>query len=205
MSTKTGVAAIADEVVTDIQKEAEAIILAAGNQAKETLRIAKGQVDQMYHTAIAEATEKAEAEKRKIASVAEVEARNRLLQVKEDLVDKAFEEALVKLKIYAQTEGYHAYLLNLIESIARKMRQRALVVKVNAKDKDWLTQDILKSTSKKVMVELRVSEETQDYIGGCLVQSEDGKIVFDGTLDNRLVELKPELRARIANTLFGEE
>lgn len=205
MSTKNGVAAIADEVVGDIQKEAEAVILAAQNQAKESLRVAKEQADRTYHAALEEAKVKAEAEKRKIASLAEVEARNRLLQVKEDLVDQAFEKAFVKLRAYSKTEEYHIYLLKLIEEIAKKMEQKVLVVEVNAKDKGWLTPDMLQRLSKKLHVEFRVSDQTQDYIGGCKVQSEDGKIVYDGTLDNRLNELKPELRAKIAKTLFGEE
>jgi V/A-type H+-transporting ATPase subunit E len=205
LSTKSGIAAIADEVIGDIQKEAEAIISAAETQAKETLRVAKEQADQTYHAALAEAKEKAESEKRKIASVAEVEVRNHLLQVKEDLVDEAFEKALVKLKNYAQTEEYHTYLLKLIEAIAKKMDQKVLVVEVNAKDKGWLTQDMLKNVSKKLHVELKISSQTQTYIGGCKIQSEDGKVVYDGTLDNRLAELKPELRAQVAKNLFGEE
>jgi V/A-type H+-transporting ATPase subunit E len=205
LSTKSGVAAIADEVVGDIQKEAEATISVAENQAKETLRVAKEQADRTYQAALAEAKEKAESEKRKIGSVAEVEVRNRLLQVKEELVDEAFEKALVKLKNYVATEEYHSYLLKLIEYIAKKMDQKVLVVEVNAKDKGWLTQDMLKSVSKKLHVEFRISDQTMDYIGGCRIQSEDGKVVYDGTLDNRLAELKPELRAQVAKTLFGEE
>jgi V/A-type H+-transporting ATPase subunit E len=205
LSTKSGVAAIADEVVGDIQKEAEAAILAAETQAKETLRAAKEQADRTYHATLEEAKVKAEAEKRKIASLAEVEERNRLLQVKEDLVDETFEKALVKLKEYAKTEEYHSYLLRLIAEIAQKMEKKVLVVEVNSKDKAWLTEDMLKDASRKLHVEFRISEQTQDYIGGCKVQSEDGKIVYDGSLDNRLMELKPELRVKTAKTLFGEE
>ena len=94
MSAKSGVVAIADEVIGDVQKEAEAIIVAAENEAKETLRVAKEQADKTYHAILSEANQKAEGEKRKIASVTEVELRNRLLQTKEDLVDEAFEKAL---------------------------------------------------------------------------------------------------------------
>jgi vacuolar-type H+-ATPase subunit E/Vma4 len=51
---------------------------------------------------------------------------------------------------------------------------------------------------------LRLIEKTSEYIGGCIIQTEDGKIIFDVTLDNRLEELKPVLRVEIAKTLFGE-
>ncbi len=204
MSVKTGVSAIANEVIGDVQKEAESVILAAENEAKETLRVAKEQANQTYRAIVDEAKGKAEAEKRKIASVAEVEVRNRLLQTKEELVDAAFEKALVKLKSYVETEDYRKYLLKLIEEIAKKMDQKVLVVEVNSKDKGWLTEDMLKRASKKTHTELKLSEQTENYIGGCKVQTQDGKIVYDGTLDNRLEELKPELRAAIAKTLFSE-
>ena len=205
MSTKSGVAAIADEVIGDVQKEAEAIISAAEKQAKETLRIAKEQADQTYRQILAESKDKAEAEKRKIASVTEVDIRNRLLQVKEDLVDEAFQKALAQLKEFVKTEEYHTYLLKQIEEIAKKMEQKILVVEVNSKDKAWLTVDMLKSASKKLHVEFKISKQTENYIGGCKLSSEDGKIVYDATLDNRLEELKPELRAEIAKQLFKEE
>ena len=67
---------------------------------------------------------KAEAEKRKIASVTEVEMRNRLLQTKEDLVDVAFEKAFVELKNFVETEDYHDYLLKLIQNAAEKIGQK---------------------------------------------------------------------------------
>jgi V/A-type H+-transporting ATPase subunit E len=127
-----------------------------------------------------------------------------LLQTKEELVDEAFEKALVKLKSFVETDEYQTYLVKLVEDIAKKMEQSALIVEVNAKDKELLAADMLKKTSKKLKVELKISEQTPNYLGGCKVQTQDGKIVYDGTLDNRLQELKPELRAQIAKSLFGE-
>lgn len=204
MSAKSGVAAIADEVIGDVQKEAEAIIASAQNEAKETLRVAKEQADQTYNTLLSEANQKSEAEKRKIASVTEVELRNQLLAAKETLVDKAFTKATQSLKAYVETDEYPHYLLKQLSSIAERMDQRVLVVEVNAKDKALLTPDALKKAGKTSKTTFTLSDQTPAMLGGCRVQSEDGKIVYDATLDNKLEELKPELRAHIAKTLFGE-
>ena len=204
MTVKDGLAAIAKDVVGDVQKEAETIILAAESEAKATLKSAKEQADKNYREKIGQAKLKAEAEKRKIASVTEVEMRNRLLQTKEDLVDAAFEKALVQLKNFAETDNYHDYLLKIIQNAAERIGQKNLIIQVNAKDKDWLTPDVLKRLSKKLHCEFKLSEKTGDYLGGCIIQTEDGKIIFDVTLDNRLQELKPVLRVEIAKILFGE-
>ena len=205
MSIKDGLSAITSEVLEDVQKEAEAIILAAENEAKETLKAAKEQADQNYQAIITQAKTKAEAERRKITSVTEVEMRNRLLQAKEDLVDVAFEKALVKLQDFVKTEEYHEHLLKLIEEVAKRIASKNLLVQVNAEDKTWLTQDMLNRLSKKLRRELRLSDETGDFIGGCKIQTVDGKITFDSTINNRLQELKSTLRVEVAKILFGKE
>jgi len=205
VSIKDGLSAITSEVLEDVQKEAEAIIIAAENEAKETLKAAKEQADQKYQAIINQAKTKAENERRKIASVTEVEMRNRLLQTKEDLVNTAFEKALIKLEDFVTTEKYHEYLLKLIEEVAERIGQKNLVVQVNAKDKAWLTQDILNLLSKKLHCELKLSDQTEDCVGGCKIQTVDGKITYDSTIDNRLQELKPALRVEVAKILFGKE
>jgi V/A-type H+-transporting ATPase subunit E len=204
MSSKHGISAIANEVIGDVQKEAVAIISRAENEAKELLKTAKENADQNYQQIVNQATFKIEAEKRKIASVTEVEMRNRLLQTKEDLVDAAFEKALGKLKAFVKTKDYREYLLNLIETTAKKIGQKDLVMQVNPKDKAWLTQDVLDRLSKKLHVALTLSDETEDCIGGCKIQTMDSKNIYDGTIDNRLQELKPTLRVEIAKILFEE-
>jgi V/A-type H+-transporting ATPase subunit E len=205
VSVKDGLAAIANEVLGDVQKEAEAAILAAKNEAKAALKVAKEQADQNYVTVMKEATAKVDGERRRIASVTEVEIRNRLLRAKEALVDAAFEKAVTELHHFVTTEGYHDYLLKLIEEVAGKISKKDLVVQVNAKDKAWLTQDTMNRLSKKLHRELKLSEQTEDFIGGCKIQTVDGKITYDSTIDNRLQELKPTLRVEVAKIMFGKE
>jgi len=205
MSIKDGLLAITNEVLDDIQKEAQAIILEAENQAKEALKSAKEQADQNYQAILNQAKIKAENERRKIASVTEVEIRNRLLQTKEDLVDRAFDTALAELKDFTTTKVYTDYLLKLIEQVAKRIDRKNLVIQVNAKDKTWLTPDVLNRLSKQLRCELTLSEETEEFIGGCKLQTADGKIAYDSTIDNRLQELKPTLRVAIAKILFEGE
>jgi len=205
VSVKVGLYAIANEVLGDVQREAEGIMISAENQAKETLKVAKEQAVQNYQALINKANAKAEGEKRKIASVTEVEMRNLLLQTKERLVDDAFDKALLKLKDFVATEEYRKYVLNLIKEVSQRIGQKNLVVIVNSKDKEWLTQDMLNRVSKKLNSEIKLSDQTEDFIGGCKIESSDGKITYDSTIDNRLKELKPTLRVEVAKILFEKE
>jgi V/A-type H+/Na+-transporting ATPase subunit E len=204
VTIKDGVSAIASEVLGDVQREAEAILLASENDAKETLKAAKEQASQTYEAIISQANSKAETEKRKIASVTEVEMRNRLLQTKEDLLDVAFEQARVKLEHFVKTSKYHTYLLNLIKDAYERIGQKKIVIQVNVRDERWLTQDMLKSLSNELNCDLTLSDKTGSYIGGCIIQTADNKVIYDVTIDNRLQELKPVLRGEIAKILFGD-
>ena len=64
---------------------------------------------------------------------------------------------------------------------------------------------MLNRLSKKLHCELKISDQTEDFIGGCKIQTADGKINYDSTIDNRLKELKPTLRVEVAKILFEKE
>jgi vacuolar-type H+-ATPase subunit E/Vma4 len=201
---KEGLSAIAREVLSDMQRETEALIRASEKDAKRILRAAKEDADKSYSAILDEATAKSEAEKRRMAALTEVEMRNILLQTKELLVDMAFEKAWTKLNAFIKTEGYHRHLLKLIESTAKEIGSKNLIITVNARDKAWLTKVQLSRLSKRLNSDLTLSDETGDYVGGCKIETLDGKIVFDNSIDNRLQELKPALRVEVAKILFGE-
>jgi V/A-type H+/Na+-transporting ATPase subunit E len=118
---KEGLEGIASEVIADVQKEAEIIILQAEKDSKEILKLAKDDSDKVYATIMAEAMAKASSEKRKINSKAEVEARNRLLQAKESLLNSTFEKAQIKLNKIVDSDAYHELLIGLIEEAAKKI------------------------------------------------------------------------------------
>ena len=205
MSIKDGLLAITNEVLEDVQKEAKAIILKAETEAKETLKSAKEKADLNYQNVIAQAKIKAKNEQRKIASLTEVEVRNHLLQTKEEIVEATFDKTINRLKKFTATKEYNDYLLKLIEQAAKQINRKKLIVEVNAKDKSWLKQVNLDGLSEKLGCKLALSDKSEEFMGGCKIESEDGKITYDSTIDNKLRELKPSLRVEVAKILFGNE
>ena len=203
LDVKNSVSAIASEVIGAAEKEAETVLLEAENEAKETLLIATAQADKARQEILNNANVKIASEKRKIASVTEVDMRNSLLQAKDDSVDDAFEKAFVKLGAFAASENYPNYFLKIVDDAAKKLGQKSLVLQVNAKDYEWLTKHALATLSAKLQLDLKLYEKTEDYIGGCKIHTVDDKIILDATLDNKIQELKPSLRVEVAKKLFG--
>jgi V/A-type H+-transporting ATPase subunit E len=206
MSTiKSGLAAIAAEILKDVQEEAEGTLSESEKEAKEILKTAKKEADHIYSNAIHGATSKASNERLKIQSLTEVEKRNRLLQTKEELVDLAFERAMKKIQDFTKTDEYHNLLIELIKRGTDKLPSGKILLKVNAADKKWLLEGNLKKISKGLKSDLELDPTTGDFTGGCALQTEDQKVQFDNTFENRLKHLRPTLRIQIAKILFETE
>jgi V/A-type H+-transporting ATPase subunit E len=204
MNVKEGIVVIASEVLEDVQKEAESLIANAEREAIKTLEKSKELADQAYLSIIKKAEATAQSEEKRIASLGDIEVRNKLLQTKEELVDKAIQKAIEKLEAFTKTDQYYNFLQKQIERVASGMNSKKLRIQVNGKDKMWLSIKKLEELSKKLGVELAIIEESPEFIGGCKIKTPDNNITYDGTIDNKIAELRLNLRSQIANMLFTE-
>jgi V/A-type H+-transporting ATPase subunit E len=204
-SIKKGLVAIATEILEDVKSEVQKIIRDAEKEAQEILEKAKEDAEKTYAELLADAQSKGEIEKRKMKSSTEVEVRNRLLRAKEELVNAAFDEALIRLNEFVQTESYHNHLLKLIQEAVKEIDSDTLVIYVNSKDREWLLNNNLDKLSGKLRVKLILTDETENCIGGCILKTPDGKMSYDNTFESRLQLLRPLLRIRVAEMLFGKE
>jgi len=203
-SVKEGLVAIASEILEDVKREAEKLVHDAERAAEEILRRAKENAEKIRGQLIAEAKRQGELERRKILSQAEMEMRTRTLQVKEELVNEAFQRALTRLKEFTQTEGYHACLLKLIQEASERVNSKDLVVYVNPRDRRWLLNVGLDELCKRFNKRLKLADETISCLGGCIIRSPDGRLSYDNTLEKRLERLRDILRVQVARILFGE-
>jgi V/A-type H+/Na+-transporting ATPase subunit E len=202
---KEGLKGIANEVLADVQKEAEVLVNKAKEESKETLRIAKDESDKIYALVMAEAVAKASFEMKKIDTKADVDARNQILVAKDALMQSIFEKAQSRLNQVVNEDKYKKFLLKSIEESAKKIGSEKLIVMINSRDKLWLTQKNIDIISKRLRVDLALADKTIPSMGGCKIQTIDGKIIYDNTFENRLEQLKPSLRPELAKILFQKE
>jgi len=204
-SIKEGLVAIANELLEDAKREAEKIIRDAEKRAEEILRKAKEDAEKTRGQLLAKAKDKGEIERKKILSQTEIEAKSRLLEAKEKLVNEVFSRALLRLKKFTQTEEYRVCLLKLIEDAVKRIGSNNLVVYVNSRDREWLMKEGLRKLCEKIDVKLKLADETLNCLGGCIIKTPDGKISYDNTFEERLKRLKHILRIKVAKILFEEE
>jgi vacuolar-type H+-ATPase subunit E/Vma4 len=204
-SISKGLSGIAKEVLEDVEKEAESIILEAGSQAEKILEEAEKEAGRRYRSIVKEGEEKKEAERKEKTILFEIETKNRLLQAQEKVIDEVFEKALNRLREYTSTREYQDCLSRLIVDACKKMNANKLVIQLNHNDYSAMTEERLKKLSKELGVKLDKSDKPINIVGGVVVKSSDGKIVVNNTFENRLNMLKSNLRVKIANILFREE
>jgi len=204
-SVSRGLSNIAKEILEDVEKEAETLILKAELQAKKILEEAEKEAEKRYKSIVEASKEKIEAERKEEDTLFEIEAKNRLLQVKEKIVDEVFERTLSRLREYVSTQDYENCLTRLIIEASKKINSKELIIQLNENDHRRLTEDRLEDISKEIGVKLVKSDRVIKCIGGVIVKSSNGKIVVNNTFENRLNMLKPVLRVKIAKRLFKEE
>jgi vacuolar-type H+-ATPase subunit E/Vma4 len=204
-SVSKGLLGIAKEVLEDVEKEAESIILEAGSQAEKILEEAEKDAGGRYKSIVKEGEEKIEAERKEKTILFEIEAKNSLLQAQEKVIDEVFEKASSRLREYASTKKYQDCLSKLIIDACKKMNADKLVIQLNQNDFSTMTEERLEKLSKELGVKLVKSDKPINVIGGVIVKSSDGKIVVNNTFENRLNMLRSNLRVKIANILFREE
>jgi V/A-type H+/Na+-transporting ATPase subunit E len=202
---KEGLASIADEILEDVKKESEKIIRDAETKAEEILRDAKTEAESTRSRILTEAKEKSELEQKKMQSLTQIEIRNMQLQVKENYIKDVFDNVIVRLKQFVESDSYPSCLLNLIEEAVKQIDTEKPVVYVNSKDQKLLKNGALDELAKKMKKNLTLADETVKCLGGCVVKTPDGKLSHDNTFEERLHVLKPSLRIKIAKMLFQEE
>lgn len=205
MSIEKGLVSIATEVLEDAEREAEKTVVEAEREAESVLRRAKEEAEKTREDLLSEAREEGERDKRKAETSTQGEIRRKLLKAKEQLVENAFGRAVTRLEELVDADEYHDYLQQLILESAENLDLERLVIYVNPKDREWLSDNELKKLSERIGVKLVLAEETKRCMGGCFVTSPDGRVSYDNTIENRLRRFREILRVKVAAILFGEE
>lgn len=143
----------------------------------------------------------AESIRRQILGSAELEARNSTLRALEEASNRVIQESLSAVT-EKRPEAYQKALARLISEGALVIGKDASVL-CNAKDRK-LVGSVVKELNNQNGMELTVSEDGIEAIGGVVLRSSDGTIRYDNTLEARLERIKPELRREIVNALSGE-
>ena len=190
-----------DKVASEALAEIVAEVEAGKNDAMEQLRSVnlstKAEV-----TKILEGSEReSESIRRQILGSAELEARNSTLRALEEATNKIVQDSFGAVT-EKRSAAYEQALAKLISEGALIIGKDA-IVHCNTKDRK-LVGSIAKELNSKNGMKLTVSDKSIGAMGGVVLESNDGTIRYDNSLEARLERIRPQLRREIVNILSGE-
>ena len=181
-----------DKILNQTEKEISSNIDSALTDSNHTLDDAVPKLEQEYDKILADGKKEADKIEKQIMGSSDIEARNKHLMALEEAVDKVFTQALEQIANTDRSGDYSNLIRSLLDESTKILGTTEVVVFTNAKDRD-VVQSALPNYSGS-----ELSSETIDCLGGVRIQSKDGAMTFDNTIDARIERLKPLIRKEIA-------
>ncbi len=184
--------------IIDEAKAFEAETLAdAESKAKAQKEEFDAKAKETKETLIAQAKEKAQSVLSGAESSGDMQNRNAKLELKVELIEKAFSKALDKLINSPEDEYCSFFAARLREAL---IPGKAGVITTNARDAGERTQKILALAGA---VDIVPAKYTNDIAGGFILTYDDIHLCFSA--EKMLDALKGELETEAAGLLFGKD
>ncbi len=195
-----GVDSALERTVEKILQNTEQQIVSSLKEALKSSQsmLANSQVslEQEYDKILAEGKKEAEKLEKQIVGNADLDARNKQLLLVEESIEKVFEKAIKKLQDTDRNNEYSKLISTLLQESIDAIGTSDIIVQTNSKDKSVVQSSLSKFPGATL------SSDLIECLGGIKVQSKDGTMKFDNTIDARLDRLKPLIRKDIASK-FG--
>lgn len=195
---RQSILASAQEEVTEIMAQANALAASASEEAKAKAAELKRQI-------VAAAVRAADQEKTVILSSAEMRAQKLALAHKDELVSQVISQVKARIEETkkASLTRYSAVLKKLAGEGLTQLAGKEFVLCVNEKDRVFMGSALVDELkSKYQLTALTVSPRPAPILGGVIVEADGGRIVYDNSFDNILERKKPELRYLVSRILL---
>lgn len=185
----------------DGRKEAGQVRKEAEEEAKRILEETKKESSSVKEKILHDAQTSIRDEKRRILTMANLEARKKVLGKKQDLIEQTFQKALNHLGHLSDEEYRKAIkkmLLRTVESgeeevIISPGEKRITLALLNEVNEEL--------SSKGKQGKLKLSSERREFQGGFILKA--GRKEVNSTFDSLFKERREELEAEVAKILFG--
>ena len=196
-----GIDKIIERIAADAEAEAKAMRDDAKKEVEERRRAALSAIEKETKAILAEGQRKADTYEARLVDTARLEERKKYLAVKQELVEKAFQRALMQFAAMPE-EAYAAFLARLCCEASVSGKEQVLL---SPKDREKYGQRIvdaanglLKEAGKTA--ELTLSGMSREMTGGVVLK--EGNIEANGSLEALLQQNRDTAAADVAAILF---
>ncbi|MEM1538502.1 MAG: V-type ATP synthase subunit E family protein [Candidatus Nezhaarchaeales archaeon] len=208
MSLEAQASKIIDKIISEARRQADQILSQARNEVEKIKEEQRQKALRKIQMELEKYRKELEETNKRALIEARFKAKESWLKTRESLIDEAFKKARERIATFVKTPRYPKVLEELIEEASIAIGGGSLIVQLNDKDAD-LNIDLAKLAKRitrklNVITALTLSDVKVKTIGGAIVSTSDGRIVYDNTFEARLHRKERDLRLTVAKKLWGE-
>ena len=196
LTTNLALEGTIDKILKNTENDVLSSLKSALDDSQQSLDDSITKLESEYDKIVSDGKKEADKIEKQIVGGSDIEARNKQLLALESSVNRVFTTALDQISNSDRTGDYTNLIKSLLDESTRVLGTSEVTVFTNSKDRD-VVQSTLSSFPGS-----ELSSETIDCLGGVKIQSKDGSMKFDNTIDARIERLKPLIRKEIASK-FG--
>ena len=185
-----------DKILKNTENDVLSSLKSALDDSQQNLDDSVTKLENEYEKIISDGKKEADKIEKQIVGSSDIEARNKQLLALESAVDRVFTKAIEEVSNSNRSGDYSNLIKSLLDESTKVLGTSEVIVFTNSKDRE-VVQSTLSNFSGS-----ELSSETIECIGGVKIQSKDGAMKFDNTIDAKIDRLKPLIRKEIASK-FG--
>jgi V/A-type H+-transporting ATPase subunit E len=190
-------------VMSEAHAEAEQILSDARTKADGIRQRAQERAAAVRNEILERVSQEAERIHSRAIASAQLKARTLQLEQREKLLDHVFEAARQQLPTVQQWTDYGQIARYLLREALIHLGAASAQIRADEATRRLLTGQMLDEISKELKMQLRVTEPLKQGTG-IIVETVDGRLRYDNTLETRLSRLQNTLRSPVYHILMGE-
>ncbi len=196
--------ALSRAILRDAEGEAQRVQEEAEAKAEAVRRRAREQAESERKVILERARQEAERLRSQAAATAELKSRALQLEHREKLLDKVFEAARQRLASIQKQRDYEKVAAGLVREAMAQLKTNQARVRADAATQKILTAQVLDKVAKELNAQITVGKPLEEGTG-VVVESSDGRLQYDNTLEARLTRSQSALRSSVYHVLMGEK
>jgi vacuolar-type H+-ATPase subunit E/Vma4 len=202
-SVEENIEALSRAMQTDAKSDAEQILAEARTKADAIRQKAEEEAAAERAQILDKAKQESDRLSGQVLATTQMKARTMELEHREKLLQKVFEAAGEQLPEIQKQSDYNLIVPRLVHEALSQLKPGSATIRADKITQTFLTQKVIDELSKEFNTKLSFGEPLE-HGTGVVIETDNGHLQYDNTLETRLTRLQNGLRPPVYRILFGE-
>ncbi len=201
---REGTETLQEAIEAEAKRDRERILMEAQSRVQVLRDQAEADAEKQRAQLIRDAETRAARMRQEATGLARLEAQGVRAAKREALLDDVFRQAACRLGELLSADDYRETVEDLVvDAVSHLGAGGELTILADMQTAAILDQDTLARLAEKTETKLSLGKPLAEGTG-VVLQSEDGRLRYDNTLQSRLNRMRAELRASVYRVLMGD-